>query len=60
MENSPKLDGKVYIIHVKESVINDFNVNDLIYGNAYDVSAGLFFTALELFVRKTTIKCFLS
>ena len=40
MENSPKMHGKVYNIHVKDSTIKDFNANDLIYCIAYEGSAG--------------------
>ena len=50
--DSPKLDRKVYNIYVKDSVINDFNANDIIYGIAYSL------LPLELFVRKFII-CYL-
>ena len=60
MENSPKLDGKVYNIYVKDSVINDFNANDLIYGIAYDGTSGLFFTAFGTICEKDNKKCYFS
>ena len=60
MENSPKLDGKVYNIHVKDSITKDFNANDLIYGIAYEGSAGLSFTAFRTICEKNNQTYFLS
>ena len=60
MENSPKMNGKVYNIHVKDSAVKDFNANDLIYGIAYEGSAGLSFTNFRTICEKNNKKCFLS